>query len=766
MTDDLVVKAALKDELSGPIGEIRSEAKELRGELEKTADSGDDAGRSLTRLTRRATEAGKSLGGGLTRGFKSAAKGAKDLGKKAGPGLLSGLKLGAAGGAVAGLALGAAVLGGVTKALDQGQVKAVLAAQIGAAGADAERLGKVAGQLYVAGYGESLGETAELIRAAYQDGLISLRGSDAQIKDVVASVSTFTTLTGEDAVSATRAVSQAIKTGLVEDAKEGFDLITRSQQLGINKSEDLLDTLNEYGTQFRKLGLNGTEALGLVRQMIQGGARDSDVAADAIKEFSIRAVDGSATTKDGFKSLGLSVDKTVKAFGKGGPAAKKTFDQVLDGLRKVKDPVERNRIGVELFGTQWEDLGAAIGKADLSTAVKGMGAVTGAVDRANASLSNTPAAKIQTTWRTLQQVFVDAIGKYIVPYLDQFASWFNGRGKFAVVDWALAAAKAILSFADQSMGVLQTVLGFVSSWGKALLYSMAATVAPFNLDLARSLKHAGDESANWANRTKASLATARAGIHKTQSAIDKARLMVKLTADKEDLDTKIAAARLELKDPNLTKERKAKLTADIVELTKKRMAAQAELDKLKDKTVKITAEFSARQTRAVNDRLNQFGRGGIGGDTPTRRGHGGGLGATLAAHSRINASLGGGYHVSNLLVGGGGHGRGSGDHQAGRAVDVTGRGLGAYAAAVRREGGYAAVHGQGAERHVHAVPAGDTNTSRARRSKNARGATGGAGVQVLVQPGAIVVYAHGQVDVEEAVENALNNIIRDAEERA
>lgn len=154
------------------------------------------------------------------------------------------------------------------------------------------------------------------------------------------------------------------------------------------------------------------------------------------------------------------------------------------------------------------------------------------------------------------------------------------------------------------------------------------------------------------------------------------------------------------------------------------------------------------------------------GDTPTARGHGrGNLAYTLAAHQAISASLGGGYRVTNALVGGGGMGRGSGDHQAGRAVDVVGRNLPAYAKAVRGLGGYAAIHGQGKGRHVHAVM-GDTPTSRARPIRHS--ALAGGGQTVVIEQGAVVVQVvepRAELDVEAAVERAIRRILRDAAER-
>lgn len=72
--------------------------------------------------------------------------------------------------------------------------------------------------------------------------------------------------------------------------------------------------------------------------------------ADAIKEFSIRAIDGSDSTIDAFNSLGFSADDMMNKFAQGGDTARGAFDEVLNALKGIEDPVEQDRIAVELFG--------------------------------------------------------------------------------------------------------------------------------------------------------------------------------------------------------------------------------------------------------------------------------------------------------------------------------------------------------------------------------------------------------------------------------
>lgn len=167
------------------------------------------------------------------------------------------------------------------------------------------------------------------------------------------------------------------------------------------------------------------------------------------------------------------------------------------------------------------------------------------------------------------------------------------------------------------------------------------------------------------------------------------------------------------------------------------------------------------------DKINPFG------DTTTSRARGaGGAGHTLAAHSRIASASGARPRITNMFTGGGGHGRGSGDHQAGRALDLQGPGLNAYAAETRRQGGYAAFHGSGSARHLHAVPAamGDTATSVAGRVA-ARSRNNTSAAPVVIAEGAVRIVIEGNAsDVEMArlrqvTREVLDEVLRDAQER-
>jgi phage-related minor tail protein len=346
----------------------------------------------------------------------------------------------------AGAAAGGAFVAGITGAIQLDSARGKLQAQLGLTKEESKRIGGVAGKLYADAYGDSMESVQTAVTAVIQNMNGMKTASSAALQQTTARAMDVATVMDEEVGAVTRAVAQMMKTGLAANAQEAFDLITRGAQTGANKAQDLLDTFNEYGTQFRKLGLDGQTAMGLIQQGLQGGARDADIVADAFKEFSIRAIDGSKGTIDGFKALGLNADQMAAQIAAGGPKASAGLDMVLDRLRGVKDPVKQSALAVQLFGTQAEDLGAALFKLDPSTAVAALGKVTGAADDAGKALGSTAQARFTAFTRTLQQDVTSALGSTVI--------WFE---KHQTTAKALAVAVGVLTTAYVAYNIVAAV---------------------------------------------------------------------------------------------------------------------------------------------------------------------------------------------------------------------------------------------------------------------------------------------------------------------
>ena len=139
------------------------------------------------------------------------------------------------------------------------------------------------------------------------------------------------------------------------------------------------------------------------------------------------------------------------------------------------------------------------------------------------------------------------------------------------------------------------------------------------------------------------------------------------------------------------------------------------------------------------------------GDTTVGMGVGSlGAAGLAAAHAGYSSALGG----HSILSGVRGSNLGSvhSDHRYGRAMDIRGPRLGAYAQVVRRSGGYAAMHGSGANRHLHVVP-----QTRRPAPQMAGGNTFHADVTV--------VNPAGEMDIQGAVARGLRQAARQTKER-
>ncbi|MEU5557362.1 phage tail tape measure protein [Streptomyces globisporus] len=361
-------------------------------------------------------QAGAALGDGMADGSDQAAE--------QGSGALA-----AFGWAAVGAGIGAALMAGVGEALQQGKVPGQLQAQLGTTGPVAAKYGKVAGDLYAGAIVDSVETGADVIKGIAQNGLLPPEATNAQIKTMSKRVADTASVMGEDVGKVSRAVGVMLKTGVASSADEAMDVLVKGTQKGVNSAEDLLDTFTEYPTQFRDLGLDAKTAMGLMQQGLQGGARDADTVADALKEFAIRSKDMSAGSVAAFKDIGLNGDTMAKVFTKGGPEASKALGDVLTRIKAIEDPAKRNATAVALFGTKAEDLQGALFKLNPATAVKALGDVKGATDKAGNAMRDNAATKFEQFKRGAMQGVVNVLGTYVVPALVTGADYAVKFGK-------------------------------------------------------------------------------------------------------------------------------------------------------------------------------------------------------------------------------------------------------------------------------------------------------------------------------------------------
>lgn len=420
---------------SGAQSGIRDAERAMRSGAGRIVDIGEQAGE----------DAGHGIGDGVTDGAEDGSRGAI--------GALSGIAKGFAAGAV-GAAIGGALMAGMADAMEQEKIAGRLGAQLGATPEEARRYGKLAGRLYADAVTEDFQGAADTISAVMRAGIAPPDATNAQIQSIATNVSDLASTFDLDLGQTANAVGQILKTGLEKDGRHAVDVLTRGLQKMGPRADDIADTFNEYSTIFRQMGLSASDATGLLSQGLKAGARDTDVVADALKEFVLITQGGGKQVDAAFAKIGLSGKEMQKAFVEGGPKARDALDDVFDGLRKIKDPAERNATALQLFGTKAEDTQKALLSLDPSEATDALGKVGGAADEMGKSLRDNASTQIESFKRTMQQNLVDFLGGTVLPAVESFKDRF-------VKTWGGIWSEASASngdIADKLLGVFK-ILG-------------------------------------------------------------------------------------------------------------------------------------------------------------------------------------------------------------------------------------------------------------------------------------------------------------------
>ena len=278
-----------------------------------------------------------------------AQKAASKTGDAIGKALSAGFKVGVA---AAGALATALVKIGTEYQAATGQISAAT----GATGAELESLQGVMENVYGNNYGDSMADVADAVATVSQQ----MKGlSDGELQSVTEGAFALRDVFQCDVAESVRAANALVNNfGISGD--DAMNLIAAGAQNGLDFSGELLDTISEYSVQFAKVGIDADQMFQIMQAGADSGAWNLDKVGDAIKEMSIRVVDGSDTTAAGFEAIGMDADAMAQKFAAGGESAQEAFSETIAALASMEDPVQQNIAGVNLFGTMWEDLGPEV----------------------------------------------------------------------------------------------------------------------------------------------------------------------------------------------------------------------------------------------------------------------------------------------------------------------------------------------------------------------------------------------------------------------
>jgi phage-related minor tail protein len=329
-------------------------------------------------------------------------------------------------GAAAGALAGAALMSTFMQAMDMSEATTRLEAQLSNTTADVGAATDAMKNVFTNGWGESATEVGDAIKSVTLN-MDEFTGNQQGLEDMTTKTMALSKAFDQDLNTATASAGQMVKTGMADNFDEAMDLIAAGLGSVANKSDDLLETFNEYPTQFRRLGLDGKTAMGLISQGLEKGAKDADAVADALGIFGEMALGGGKQVDAAFKSIGLNGDQMGKLMRAGGDKATDALQQTMDALRGTDDETTRLAASQVLFGDLANTQADALFALDPASAAAagGFDDVAGAADKVVKKLEDSPAMKMEAFKRGVQQNVIDFLGGTVIPAISDFKSRFQ-----------------------------------------------------------------------------------------------------------------------------------------------------------------------------------------------------------------------------------------------------------------------------------------------------------------------------------------------------
>ena len=381
-----------------------------------------------------------------------------------------------------GVAAGAAIAAGLTEGLDIDAANDRLQAQLNLTEAQAERAGQVSGALFSDAYGESVTEVNDVLRGLVAEGLADFEaGSEDALTNIAGQTLSLADTFDQDVNEVIRATSAILNNDLAPSSEAALDLLTRGLQLAGPRAEDLLETFGEYSNQLATAGLTGEASLALIAAGLDGGARSTDGAADALKELFLRITEGEGPSEDALESLGLSVDALREGIAEGGPAATAAYQEVFAAISSLEDPTEAARIAQTVLGGTFEQVGLE-GIAAMAAAETSIEGLEGAAATVDAQLND----NLRTTLEGIRRTITTGASALIFAGLQRAIEFLSPA--FREIQGALRAFVISFQIADgdiTSSGLAGWFerLGFIAALSVDFIREAFSTLAPFVINI-------------------------------------------------------------------------------------------------------------------------------------------------------------------------------------------------------------------------------------------------------------------------------------------
>lgn len=310
-------------------------------------------------------------------------------------------------------------------AVDSDTAYSSFQAQTGASTKEMSQFESVIEETYSKNFGDSINDIANAMSQVKQQ---TKETDPSNLQKMTENALTLRDTFDFDVAESMRAVNSLMNQfGISSD--EAFNLIVQGAQGGLNANGDMMDVINEYSVQFKNAGYSANDMFNMLQNGTEAGTWSVDKLGDAVKEMNIRFSDGTVAEalEDNKKALGLTskeVNNLTAEFNKGGDHSKQAIQKMIDSIMSVEDETERYKLGVSVFGTMWEDLGAeAIGslmstKGEINSTKQSM------EELAQVKYDNVT-SQMQQIGRMIQTDFLIPIADKLLPVLKDGLQWIS-----------------------------------------------------------------------------------------------------------------------------------------------------------------------------------------------------------------------------------------------------------------------------------------------------------------------------------------------------
>jgi phage-related minor tail protein len=281
-------------------------------------------------------------------------------------------------------------------------------------------------------------------------------------------------------------------TELIQEINEisGELNITNEEALGLTNAllkvgfpPEQLDIIAEYGQQLVRAGYSAEEVQAIMAAGVDTGTWNIDNLLDGLKEGRIRLSEFGEEVPKATQDLLANTDISTKqmqewgqAVAEGGEKGNKAMQEVAKALMNIEDDTTRNALGVEIFGTMWEDQGENITDTilnmndHLTTAKDNQDQLNDATEKLNAD----PAVQFKDAIGELKIALEPVLG-VIAGVISKIAEWVQNNPQLAATITTIITVLGIL------MGIfmaLTPIITAIATASGALGISMGAIAAP------------------------------------------------------------------------------------------------------------------------------------------------------------------------------------------------------------------------------------------------------------------------------------------------